>query len=149
MASEIGRLRQLASIRRGSVHKYGFTGSGWTEHIEGACGEMVVSKFLGIYWDGSVDTFKAPDVGLKIQVRTRSMHNYELIVRNDDSDDELYVLVTGKCPSYRIHGYIAGRDAKKREFLQTHGNRPSAYFVPHAALLNIADLKNSSMLLQS
>lgn len=147
MASEIGRLRQLASIRRGSVHKYGFAGSGWTEHIEGACGEMVVCKFLGIYWDGSVDTFKAADVGANIQVRTRSLHSYELIVRSDDADNEMYVLVTGKCPTYQIHGYITGSDAKKREYLQTHGNRPAAYFVPHRALSPADELKTGSVLL--
>jgi hypothetical protein len=141
MASEIGRLRQLTSVRRGSQDNHGFTGLGWSEHIEGACGEMAVSKFLGVYWDGGIDTFKSADVGANIQVRTRSSHNYELIVRPDDYDDDIYVLVTGKCPNYRIRGYIYGNEAKMSEYLQNHGNRPSAYFVPHSKLLDINNLK--------
>lgn len=141
MASEIGRLRQLTSVRRGSADKHGFNGLGWSEHIEGACGEMAVSKFLGVYWDGGIDTFKNADVGLTIQVRTRSSHSYELIVRPDDYDDDIYVLVTGKCPTYRIWGHILGSEAKRDEYLQTHGNRPAAYFVPHGKLNDINGLR--------
>jgi hypothetical protein len=76
-------------------------------------------------------------------VRTRSSHNYELIVRPDDNDDDIYVLVTGKCPTYRIRGYIYGDRAKMPEYMQTHGNRPAAFFVPHSKLLGIEDLRNS------
>lgn len=142
MASEIGRLRQLTSVRRGSADNHGFIGLGWSEHIEGACGEMAVSKFLGVYWDGGIDTFKSADIGATIQVRTRSLHSYELIVRPDDYDEDLYVLVTGKCPTYRIWGYISGTEAKKKEYLQTHGNRPPAYFVPNSKLIDIYQLSN-------
>lgn len=134
MASEIGRLRQLTSVRRGSADNHGFTGLGWSEHIEGACGEMVVSKLLGVYWDGGIDTFKLPDVGSRIQVRTRSSHSYELIIRKDDPDDEIFVLVTGRCPNYRVWGFIKGENGKREEYLQTHGNRPAAYFVPQTKL---------------
>lgn len=140
MASEIGRLRQLAAIRRGSNDNHGFSGLGWSEHIEGACGELAVCKLIGVYWDGGVDTFKLPDIGAKTQVRTRSSHSYELIVRGDDSDDEIFILATGKCPTYRIHGYCYGRDGKKSEYSQTHGGRPAAYFVPQKALRPISEL---------
>lgn len=142
MASEIGRLRQLTSVRRGSADNHGFNGLGWSEHIEGACGEMAVSKFLGVYWDGGIDTFKNADIGARIQVRTRSSHSYELIVRPDDYDDDIYVLVTGKCPKYRIQGFTYGSAAKKKEYLQTHGNRPAAYFVPNSKLSDIYQLVN-------
>lgn len=135
MASEIGRLRQLASIKRGSMDQHGFEGLGWSEHIEGACGEMAVSKVLGIYWDGGIDTFKAADISENIQVRTRSSHKYELIIRPNDADNDLFVLVTGKCPNYRIWGFISGKDGKSRNFLQEHGGRPAAYFVPQNELL--------------
>ena len=137
MASEIGRLRQLAAIRRGSADQHGFNGLGWSEHIEGACGEMAVSKLLGVYWDGGIDTFKLPDIGSNVQVRTRSLHNYELIIRSNDSNDDIFVLVTGRCPSYRVWGYVLGREGKRQEYLQTHGGRPAAYFVPHSRLSDI------------
>lgn len=142
MSSEIGRLRQLASVRRGSPDNYGFAGPGWSEHIEGACGELVVCKFIGVYWDGSIDSFARADIGRSIQVRTRSKHSYELIVRPDDADDHIYVLVTGVCPKYTIRGYLYGRDAKKDAYLQTHGGRDAAYFVPHSALMSPYDLRS-------
>lgn len=140
MSSEIGRLRQLASIKRGSLDQHGFDGLGWSEHIEGACGEMVVSKVLGIYWDGSIDTFKAPDISDRIQVRTRSSHSYELIVRKNDLDEDVFVLVTGRCPTYRVWGFVSGADSKRPEYLQTHGGRPPAYFVPQSQLQPIDNL---------
>lgn len=142
MASEIGRLRQLAAIRRGRPDSHGFNGLGWSEHIEGACGELAVSKLLGVYWDGGVDTFKHPDIGTRIQVRTRSSHSYELIIRPDDPDDEIFILVTGKCPSYRIHGFCSGSDGKNKKFSQTHGGRPPAFFIPPSALRPISELIN-------
>ena len=140
MASDVGRMRSLASIRQGLKHKYGMVTAGWTEGIEGACGELAVAKVLGIYWDGSVNTFKSPDVG-DLQVRTRSKDHYDLIVRPEDSSSEIFVLVTGTCPSYAVHGWIRGADAKQREFLKDYGNRPPAYFVPKNRLRPIEELK--------
>lgn len=142
MAAEIGKLRQLASIRRSSKDNHGFAGLGWSEHIEGACGELAVCKYLGVYWDGGIDTFKGADLGFGIQVRTRSKHYYELIFRNDDSDDDIYVLVTGQCPTYTVRGFIQGSDARKKEYLREHGGRPEAFFVPHGALTEPSRLRS-------
>ena len=139
MASHVGWMRQVKALASGRPDKHGFEGAGWSEHCEGACGELALARSLNIYWDGSVDTFKAPDVG-PVQVRTRSRHNYELLVRDADSDDEVFVLITGLCPAYRIHGWLSGREAKQTEFLQTYGNRPAAYFVPQSHLNLMKDL---------
>jgi hypothetical protein len=141
MASEIGRLRQLASVRHGRRDQHGFEGLGWSEHIEGACGELAVAKHLNVYWDGSVDTFKADDLP-HLQVRTRSLHHYDLLVRPQDSDEAIWVHVTGRCPVYRVHGWLYGHEAKKPCWLQAVGGRPPAYFVPQAALHSIDDLPN-------
>lgn len=136
MGAEIGKLRQLASIRRGSQHKYGMTADGWTEHIEGACAELAVAKALGIYWDGSVDTFKGrPDLPGAVEVRRRSRDDWDLIVRPDDPDDAWFVLVVGSCPVYRIVGMMLGRQAKQDCWRQEYGGRPAAFFVPQADLL--------------
>lgn len=143
MASDVGRMRQLSSIKAGLVDAHGFTGDGWSEHIEGACGEMALAKHLGVYWDGSVNSFHRPDVG-KFQVRTRSRREYELIVREADHDDDVFVLVTGKCPHYEVRGWIVGKDAKRDEFKASHGNRPAAYFVPHDALQCLSNLPSPS-----
>jgi hypothetical protein len=144
MGAEVGRLRQLAALKDGLVHQYGFDGIGWTEHIEGACGEIAVAKYLGIYWGGSVNTFKSEDLGGGIQVRTRSRDDYDLIVRPGDNDDEIFVLVTGRCPHYTIRGWILGRDAKQGEFRADHGGRSSAYFVPQERLQCPSNLRSPS-----
>lgn len=139
MASEIGRLRHLSAIKNGRRGRNGFAGGGWQEHIEGACGELAVAKFLGIYWDGSIDAFDKPDVG-SYEVRTRSKPEYELIVRTNSKDASIFICVTGQCPTYMIRGWIEGKDAKKTEFLSNHGGFSPAYFVPHSALMPMSQL---------
>lgn len=134
IAARVGLERQIASMRNSLRDKHGYEGSGWNIHIEGAAGEMALAKMLDRYWDGSVGAFKkGGDVG-KIQVRTRSQPDYDLIVRDDDADDSWFVLVLGRIPHFTVVGYIKGADAKLPEFLQDYGGRPPAYFVPQQSL---------------
>ena len=139
MASHVGWMRQLAAIKAGKQDCHGYDGEGWSEHIEGACGEMAVAKFLGVYWDGSVNTWKANDLP-GLQIRTRSRHDYDLIVRPGDDDQAVWVLVTGRCPEYRVHGWITGSEAKRAEWLRNYGGRPAAYFVPAWQLRGIEEI---------
>jgi hypothetical protein len=139
MASEVGRLRQLVSVKAGRLDQHGFAGDGWSEHIEGACGEQAVAKALNVYWDGSIDSFKRDDLP-GLQVRTRSRHDWDLIVRPNDPDQAVFVLVTGRCPSYLVQGWIRGCDAKRPDWLKNHGGRPAAYFVPRTALHQLSEL---------
>ena len=134
MAATIGVQRQLEALRAKLPDRHGYTGSGWSEHVEGSAGELAVAKLFNKFWGGATNVFRTKgDVG-EIEVRTRSEHSYELILRPDDHDDKHYVLVTGRAPNFRVHGYVLGRIGKRPEFLQTHGNRPAAYFVPQACL---------------
>lgn len=144
MASHVGWIRHLASIRAGHASAAGFSGYGWSEHCEGACAECAVAKWLGCYWSGSVGLFKNGTDLPGIEVRMRRMEHYELIVRDDDDDRSRYVLATGRCPTYRVRGWILGADAKRPEWSQTHGGRPAAYFVPTAALRPMAELKGGA-----
>lgn len=135
LAGGVGIRRYAEAVRRSRLDKYGFSGHPLMVHVEGALGEMAYAKAAGVYWDGSVDTFKhGGDVGA-VHVRTRSRHDYDLIVRADDDPDAIYVLVTGSCPSYLVRGWIRGRDAHRDEWQQRYGSRPPAFFVP-AELLN-------------
>lgn len=140
MASEIGRLRQLSSLRSNRQDQHGYAGEGWNIHIEGACGELALAKALNTYWNGSVNTFKDFDV-LDLQVRTAPSHSHRLIVRPADPDQHRFVLVTGRCPNYRVHGWILGCDAKRVEWLAEEAKRPAAFFVPAAALQSIEALE--------
>lgn len=131
----VGVERQLEARRLNLPDRHGFTGDGWGEHIEGAAGELAVAKLLGWELDATVNTFKAGgDLGEKVQVRTRSEHWMELIVRPDDRDGDYFVLVTGRIPRFRVRGWYPGGAAKRPEWLQSHGGRPPAFFVPQGKL---------------
>jgi hypothetical protein len=134
MAAQIGMMRQLSSMKKGLVHSHGCEEIGWTNHIEGACGELALSKYLGVYWNGSVDSFKSSTDIPGYEVRTRSDHAYDLIVRDNDNDKLRYALVTGVSPRYLIRGWILGTDAKREKWSQGYGNRPPAFFVPQEYL---------------
>jgi len=135
LAAQVGMRRHVEALRDARPDANGRSDDdGWTAHVEGACGELAVAKVLDVYWQPSVNTFKrGGDVGL-YQVRTRSRATYELIVREDDDDDATFILVRGRSPQFSVVGWIRGADAKRLDWLQTHGDRPAAYFVPDAAL---------------
>ena len=139
LAATVGVRRQLEALRSGRPDCHGFDGAtGWQVHIEGACGEMAFAKATGRYWSGSINTFKAGgDVG-NIQVRTRSRDDYDLIVRDDDRDEDIFVLVIGKAPTFRVVGWIQGAEAKRPSWRHVYGARPPAFFVPQAALFPIS-----------
>lgn len=132
-ASEVGRLRKLHSLSKGSVNNHGFSGAGWNEDIEGACAEMAVAKALGRYWDGGIDTYKGGDVG-SYQVRWTPKESNSLIVRAQDADDAVFILVTGVSPHYVVQGWVTGGEAKQPQWARDPNGRPAAYFVPQQAL---------------
>jgi hypothetical protein len=143
MASQIGLERKLLAIEHGHKDNHGFEGPGWNEDIEGACGEMAVAKYLGVYWAGGMgDEFKSPDLGDKIQIRTTPRHDGSLIVRKDAKDEHIYVLVTGEAPNFFLRGFISAADAKRDEFVRAPNGRPPAWFVPQYALSSIDGLAN-------
>jgi hypothetical protein len=134
LAAGVGLRRHLSALRRGLVNHHGYKGDGWGDHIEAAGAELAVAKFLGRYWSGSVDTFKASgDVG-PYEVRWRSSTTYDLLIRPGDADDRPFFLVLGQFPTYRVVGWIMGRDGKREEWRQHYGDRPAAFFVPQSAL---------------
>ncbi len=135
LAAGVGVRRQVEALAARRPDRHGYHGEdGWTVHVEGACGELAVARFLGRYWDGSNRTYRsAADVGA-VEVRTRSRHDYDLIIREDDADTSAFVLVTGRCPDYWVRGWIRAADARRPEWLQRHGGREPAWFVPPAHL---------------
>lgn len=136
MAAVVGASRHYESYAKGRVNSHGLKleDSSVGAHIEGAAGEAAVARFLGRYWGGERGTFKAADIGSRLQVRTRSKHTYDLIVRDDDADDHAYVLVTGHAPVMDLRGWLWGHDAKRPEFRKNPGDREEAWFVPASRL---------------
>ena len=105
--------------------------------IEGALGEICVAKVLNKYWGGDVNTYKGADIGDSIQVRTRSKHAYDLLVRDGDNPAHFYFHVTGAYPEYCVRGWMKGSNAKNPKYLARHGGRPPAYFIPESDLNSI------------
>lgn len=142
-AALVGVMRQVTNLRDAREDAYGCRrDDGWRAHIEGACGECAVAKFLGMYWNGSLGKLRAADVGT-LQVRTRSRHDYDLIVHPGDEDDSPFVLVTGTAPVYVLRGWIRGRDAKLPEFWSDPAGGRPAFFMPQSRLRAMRDLKGT------
>lgn len=144
---QVANARQVSSLKkkgRDSVNRK----NNWVEeldkHIIGCIGELAVAKVIGVTWTGSVDTFKTEsDLSGNIQVRHRSNPVWSLIVRTNDSDDDIFVLSRGMPPgAIEVAGWMKGKDAKRDEWLSDPGGygRPS-YFVDSAHLQPMEELK--------
>lgn len=103
----------------------------------GALGELAVAKYLGDYWGGTVNTFhRLADVGNNIEVRATTNNRQSLIFRDRDSLESFFFLVIQISEeTYKIAGFIQGKDAKKEEFYGSPNERPPAYFVPQSRLI--------------
>jgi hypothetical protein len=114
-----------------------------------AYGEFAVAKFLGLPEPDGVNTWHAPDVGDRIQVRSIGItepggpppETKSLIVRPNDSPHHVFVLVwvdmtaareTRDC---RILGFMEGGDAQLHAWW-----REDAWFVPQSALRPASEL---------
>ena len=146
LAATVGVLRNIQALKGGLKHCHGATDEEmWKYHIEGASGEFALAKALNVHWGAHSNVFKVPDISGNIQVRTRSNHNWDLIVRDGDPDDEIFILVTGSVPNYRIVGWILGKDAKNSTWYKDIGNRSHpAYFVPQEYLNSMQTLPKST-----
>jgi len=141
-AATVGVKRACEALRDGRRNKAGQVGVSLLDHVNGAIGEYVAAKALNITWTGSVNTFTSePDLAPCFEVRTRSLHWHDLIIRPSDEDGRVFLLVTGTMDTgYMAHGGIKARDGKRVEWLKTHGNRPGAYFVPQSELIPMGDV---------
>lgn len=132
VAAEVGKMRTVSSMKADYPNRHGMPERDWDADIEGAAGEMVVARAFGLYWDCSVNTFKRADLPFRIQVRTTAQKS--LIVRPDDDDEDVFVLVRGRSPEFEVAGWMLGRDAKRDCWSQAPNGRPAAWFVPPDAL---------------
>ena len=133
-AAVVGIRRHLLSLNSREFNKVKNPRYGWHTDIEAACGELSVAKALGIYWDGSVNTFKRPDLPPDIQVRTSKSYQDHLVIRSADADDERFIKVVGVHPDYELVGWIWGREGKRAEYWGERNGTYPAFWVPHAAL---------------
>ena len=138
--AEEGVLRNVHAMADNRKRRFD-AGSSWDAHILGACGEMAYAKCMGVYWTADINTFKGKSDVAGVEVRTRSNHDWDLIIRKDDPAGRPYVLVTGEAPDFQIHGWIMCEDGRQEQWLKNHGGYEPAYFVPKSALRPISVLK--------
>ena len=140
MAADVGVRRNVEALSKNRRRSFEGGLSTWDAHILGACGEMAFAKAFGLYWEAGVNTFKAGGDVCAVEVRTRSRHDYELIVRDNDPDGRVFFLVTGGPNTFRLHGWIKSEEARRPEWRKNHGAYQPAYFVPHSALRSLDQL---------
>jgi len=107
------------------------------EEITGICGEMAAATALNVFWWPSVNTFHATSDlpgGVEVRSTTKTQGRVSLIIRDNDPDDRVYVLVTGEPPTMTVVGWIIGADAKRDEYLSDPRDMRPAWFVPRRDL---------------
>jgi hypothetical protein len=87
--------------------------------------EMAVAKYFGmIGFDPAMSKFKqTADVGAAIEVKWTQYDSGSLIIYESDRNSDVAVLVVGKCPKYRIAGWIPVSIAKKDRY--RHHKQPT------------------------
>lgn len=112
-----------------------------SDHIIGAWGECVVARTVDAYWPTDTGPDRhSPDVS-GLHVRTARRPSDRLLLHDEDPDAGVYVLVViVAVPLFRVAGWIAGDEGKRREWWRTEGVRHPAYFVPQSALRPIDEL---------
>ncbi len=135
-AGKVGWHRHVEAVYKRKLRTRKFRKKNFVVHIEGAIGEIAVAKASNRYWGGTVNVGKrVADVGERIEVRCRDETDGErdLIVRDDDPDDRVMVLVTwteSDLPSLKVWGWIEIKKAKKKKYLSNPGGYGQCYLIP-------------------
>lgn len=149
MGAQVGLARHVEAIRKGLIDRRKDISRTWDQHICGALGEMAAAKALNRHWSGGINTFKGADIGHNIQVRTRPFDTdrvkYDLIVRDSDKDNEVFVLVQGESDRFVIGGWITGQAAKKDDWRRNYGGHQESWFVPKDKLWPIEELNRKEV----
>ena len=112
-------------------------------HLLGAAGEMAVASHLGmkqfVYKEVEAKRGSCDLPG--IDIKTRSKHQYDLIVQKNEPPEKKYVLVTIENKTTLIHGWIYGGEAMQEKFWADPARGRPAYFVPKEMLRCMSTLE--------
>ena len=144
LAGKVGVHRHTEAIRRklrrgnkGKKHSL-------VAHYEGALGEIAVAKAANRYWGGTVNVGKkVSDVGNFIEVRCREGHDKDLILRENDPDGRVMVLVTWEPDDmllFKVWGWVYTEKGKKEEYKSNPGGYGTCYLIPANKLNKMEDL---------
>ena len=118
-------------------------------HMLGAAGEVAVASYLGMkeHLFKETEARRGSDDLPGIDVKTRSRHQYDLIVQKNENACKKFVLVTIESQKTFLHGWCYGRDAMKEEFWADPARGRPAYFVPKEALSPMETLNDETQVL--
>lgn len=151
MAAQVGLDRKVQSILNGHKDRYGsvwtpISDVGWS--VVSAVAECAVAKALGMYWDGSINTFSRPDLGdyeIKAQLHHTidpNKHSNFLVIKPNSPNQLVHILVlVHSNTKYEVVGFRKAGDAKFEHYETQVGNRPMFYRVPADELDNISLLQ--------
>jgi hypothetical protein len=151
-AGHTALLRITESMRQQIEWGHGYKGTfskKIADSMSGTLGELAVAKCLKVHFNYHVNNFRGADLYYKnkrVQVRTQEPKpdNF-LIIRQDSSANEIYILVLDRCPKFNIIGYINSSDViGKAEYLTDFGykDRPKVYAVDWQSLFPIEMIFN-------
>jgi hypothetical protein len=141
MAAEVGFFRQLKALTRNDAPAFPerYPGQLWYNHIAGACAELAVAKYLGVYWGGGVDTFNVSDMeGHDFEIRFSPVGKPKVRPR----DTRPVIAVTGNAPQvtrFEIVGWISPAEARRDEWQSK--DEPICWFPPRTAWHSIDTLE--------
>jgi len=137
LATNVGMLRQLSALQKMRPDRYdkGANGLGpFEKHILGAQSELAVAKLLNVFWSGTIGEIDKPDLigrdGERLQVRSRSRGDGELILHPADLDTDKFFLVCATGPqTFNVAGWLFAADGKRQEYWRENAPWP-AFFIP-------------------
>jgi len=136
-AGLVGVMRRVASIKAKLNKNVHAKKSNWATDIDGAAAEMAFAKYKDTYWSGHVNSWKAADVGV-YHVRSTNYSNGHLIIRPNDPDGVIFVLVIADAPYFRIVGTIPSDKAKLHAYRRDGTDGESdAWWIPQHHLTPI------------
>ena len=111
----------------------------WYGHIGGACAELAVAKYLGVYWGGAIDTYNTSDMeGHDFEVRFSPVGKPKVRPR----DTRKVIAVMGNAPQvkrFEIVGWISPAEARRDEWKSE--DHPICWFPPRTAWRSIDTLE--------
>ena len=145
-------LRITESMRQNINWGHGYKGSFGdkvAKSMSGTLAELAVAKVLKVHFNYHVNNFRGADLyfnNQRVQVRCQTPKNENfLIIRQDSSANEIYVLVLDRCPKFSTIGYINSSDViGNGEYLTDFGykDRPKVYAVDWQSLFPIEMIFN-------
>lgn len=132
-AAQVGLQRQIQALEAGREWRSG----GYSCHIEGACAELAVTKYLNVYWQGALVSDPREnrgDVQPGIQVRSTPVPRGRLVLSDRDDARHLYILAVGRAPEFELVGWAWGERVKARPAVPLRTGLPPTYNLPQSEL---------------